>query len=243
MSTFKRKRSGPSSGTVAIYSAPKACGGPQVKRRKKYVAGSSRSSGYYGRYNSSGGELKFFDTSKSLTTAASAGVVTVSFLLIPQGTTESTRIGRRATMKSFNLHYAFRLPNNSAAVSLPDDSVRFILFQDKQCNGTNAVVTDVLESANIRSFRNLANTGRFNVLMDKTHNLNYSGIGAYGAGTVEQNGGTKNYKFSKTLNMPIEWDNTAGAITEIRSNNIAMLIISDRGNAQYIFQARVRYSD
>lgn len=242
MSGYKRKRSGPSSGTIAVYSAPRGSG-PSIKRRKKFIPGQDRKSGYYGRFPSSGGELKFFDTSKSLTTAASAGVVTVSFFLIPQGTTESTRIGRKATMKSFNLRYGFRLPNVSAGASLPDDSVRCILFHDKQSNGNNAVVTDVLESANIRSFRNLANTGRFNVLMDKTHNLSYSGIGAYGAGSCEQNGGTWNFKVSKKLNMPVEWDNVAGAITEIRSNNLAMLIISDRGNAQYIFQARVRYSD
>lgn len=232
-----RKRKASSSG---MYVRPR----PLKKRRRTFTPGRDRVGGYYGRYAARGGETKFFDTSKSLTTAASTGAIAnASLNLIPQGVTESQRIGRKCTLRSITLHMAMRLPAVTNTVTNPDDSVRFIMYLDKQCNGGTIAITDLMETANIRGFRNLANTSRFRILMDTTRNLKYNGVGSHGSGTVEQASATFNWQFSKACNIPLEFDSTTGAITELRSNNVGVYVISDRAVAQYIYLCRVRYSD
>ncbi len=146
-------------------------------------------------------------------------------------------------MRNITLHIGLRLPAVTNTVTNADDSVRIIMYLDKQCNGATIAITDLMETANIRGFRNLANTSRFRILMDTTRNLKYNGVGSHGAATVEQASATFNWQVSKACNIPLEFDSTTGAITEIRSNNVGVYVISDRAIMQYIYLARVRYSD
>lgn len=120
---------------------------------------------------------------------------------------------------------------------------RLIMFVDKQANGATATVTDILESANIMSFRNLANSGRFIILMDRTMDMNCNAGG--GNGSTTEYGTVETYmSFNKSCNIPIEFSSTTGAITEIRSNNIGILSIASANNTATLdSKIRIRFSD
>ncbi len=207
-------------------------------RPRAFRKGYDRTSGFYGRF-SKGLELKFFDLDLDDAVIAAGANITDSINEIPQGTTESTRIGRKCTIRSINWRYQIVIPagttNNTA------DTVRVILYLDKQANGATAAVLDILETADFQSFNNLANKSRFRTLMDRTYSIN-SDIS--GDGTSLDSGKKElQDSFFKRVNIPIEFDSTAGAITEIRSNNIGVVLLSSDGVAGFFSKIRLRYSD
>ncbi len=213
----------------------------RTKARRKYIRGRSRTSGYYDRFRG-GGELKFHDVDLDDGSISQTGTITASINLIAQGTTESERIGRRCTVRSVN--WRFDIVKTPATASADtSETVRVIMYLDKQCNGTAATALAILESNDFQSFNNLANKSRFRTLMDRTYDLNANAGG--GDGTTEDYGETILHdSFYKNCNIPIEFDSTTGAITEIRSNNIGVLILSKIG-ALSVFSSkiRLRFSD
>ncbi len=211
-------------------------------RRKGY----GRTSGYYGRYMpGKAPELKFHDIDIDDAGIATNGtIIEDSCNGIAQGVTEVQRIGRKCTIKNINWRFAFILPN-SASESLGDETVRLILYLDKQANGAAATATDILESDDFQSFNNLANKSRFRTLMDRTYDLNAQA--GMGNGTAND---TASFSiqdtFFKKCNIPIEFDSTTGAITEVRSNNIGVLLLSRDGSntsASFESKMRLRFSD
>ncbi len=231
MSSYKRKaapsqavvvyngRTGKRRRVYAPYVAPKYLGGPR------------------------GGELKFFDVDIDDAVVA-ATAITDSVNKIAQGITEVTRIGRKCTIKSIHWRYQITLPEQDAVADPAlGDTLRVILYVDKQCNGATIAATDLLETANFQSFRNLANSGRFNILCDKTHSINYTAMASDGAGLVSQSAVNLNYVFNKRLDVPIEFNAAAGAITEIRSNNIGVLLTTGNGLCGFFSAMRLRFSD
>ncbi len=214
------------------------------KKRRTVVPGVTRIGGYYGRYSGRGGELKFHDVTVDKVAVAASGEFATSLNLIAQGITESTRIGRKCTIKSIHWNYQMVLPARDA-LSTPGngDTLRAIVYLDKQCNGTAATATSILETATWQSFRNLANSGRYEILYDKQTNLNYLTLGSDGAAVISSCIVVRSYKFNKKCNIPIEFDNTTGALTEIRSNNIGLLVISSTGTCNLNSEFRLRFSD
>ena len=208
-------------------------------RRKGY----GRTSGYYGRFPPTGRgmELKFFDLDLNDAVIATGGGVTDSINKIAQGTTEITRIGRKCTIRSINWRFRVTLPSaTSSGAGL--ETTRVIMYLDKQCNGATASATDILESADFQSFNNLANKTRFRTLMDRTYDL-VSAAGGGDGTTEDYVGDVIQDTFFKKCNIPIEFDATAGAITEIRSNNIGVLLISAGGIGGFDSKLRLRFSD
>jgi len=68
---------------------------------KYFQPGVDRTGGYYGRFAGRGAELKFFDTATSFSIDTSPEVpATGQLVLIPQGVTESTRVGRKCVIRS-----------------------------------------------------------------------------------------------------------------------------------------------
>lgn len=209
------------------------------------VPGFTRTAGYYGRYARASGvgtELKFFDGANSTASVSATGAILEDSLNeIAQGAGESNRVGRKCTLKSIHLRGEFTLPAQTSATT-SSERVRFIVYLDKQCNGATAAVTDILESGNQDSFLNLANKSRFRILGERTCALNAHGAtataGAYTFGEV-----VKNFKMNLKCNLPLEFDGATGAITELRSNNIRVLAISDSAVATCVFRWRVRYAD
>ncbi len=122
------------------------------------------------------------------------------------------------------------------------DTIRVILYWDKQANGATATVTGILESDDFQSFNNLANKNRFVILMDRMHAITAS-VGA-GNGTANDAGGNQeNYSFYKSCEIPIEYDAGTGAITEQRSNNIGVLLVGKQGFAGFFSKMRLRFTD
>ncbi len=220
-------------GLKARYTAPRS-------RFRKFRRGHDRTAGFFGRF-AKGGELKFFDLDLDDAVIAAAGGLTDSINKIAQGTTESTRIGRKCTIRSINWRFAVTLPETNLGSSAVD-TVRVILYLDKQANGATAAITDILETADYQSFNNLGNKSRFRTLMDRSFDL--TAMAGGGDGTTEDYGATIiTDSFFKKVNLPIEFDSTAGAITEIKSNNIGVLLLSKNGKAGFASKIRVRFSD
>lgn len=220
------------------YSGPSSAG--------SFKKGYDRQSGYYGRFSGRNQEWKFHDISiVDAEVSTTANIVQDSCNKIAQGTTESTRIGRKCVLRQINFRYQVNLPEKQDQTNpVAGDNVRVVLFIDKQCNGAAAATTDILESGtNFQSFNNLANSGRFITLMDKTHTVNYQTLTADAANNYEHARVVRVFKYYKKCNIPIEFNSINGAITEIRSNNVGVLLISSDGVAEFIGNMRIRFSD
>ncbi len=215
---------------------------------KKFRPGYDRTGGFYGRYaGSGGGEQKFHDVDVDDAVVTAAGTIqnTGSVNLIAQGTSESERIGRKVTIRKILWRYNVSLPALASTQNPGNDEIRVIMYLDKQANGATATVTGILASDDFQSFNNLSNTSRFRILMDRVHGPFKRTAGA-GAGGAENDwsGEAANYTFFKTCNIPLEFSSTTGAITELRSNNIGVLLLSRAGSIlTFGSKLRLRYSD
>lgn len=216
------------------------------------MRGYVRTSGFY-----SGGpggrdkELKFHDLD---TTSAAQINATGEFIpalgsmgVIVQGTGESQRDGRKCVIKKICWKFEVFLPAQADQEDPPPgDTARIILYLDKQANGAIAAVTDIVESADYQSFNNLANKSRFVTLMDRTYDLNRP-MGARD-GALAADPITASYpefilsdSFYKSVDIPLEYSSTTGAIAEIRSNNICCLAFSKSGLATFKGKMRLRF--
>ncbi len=213
-----------------------------LPRQRGYL----RTGGFYGRY-ANGGELKFLDTQVDSAMAVT-GTIVDTFVTIPQGVTESQRVGRKCTIKAINWRWRVRLPNTTT-VGNTSDTARMIMYLDKQTNGSPATAILLLEagagSVGFQSYNNLENSGRFRILYDKVVDLvakSGSGTGAAGVQFGEDNVYGSMYK---KCNIPIEYDNSAstGVLTSMRSNNLGFLFLSSDGVATVISKVRLRFSD
>jgi len=209
--------------------------------------GKDRVGGYYGRYSGRNAELKFHDVAiddavvSATGTVQNAGTINV----IPQGVGEDERVGRKCTIRSINWRFSCdQVEANNVATPNPSEVIRVILYLDKQCNGATIAVLDLLETATHRSFRNLANSGRFQILLDKTVTFNaltfsYDTAGSQGDSAEV----VREMSFYKKCNIPVEFNGATGAIAEIRSNNLGVLLISKAGTGGFDSSMRLRFSD
>lgn len=206
----------------------------------RLVRGVERTGGFYGRFQGPGAETKFFDTQLAFTVDTTGEVpATGQLVLIPQGVTQSTRVGRKATLKSLQIRLnATHTPAGGANAA---STMYLYVVQDTQCNGAAAAVTDVFTSASMeQALINIANSSRFRILKKWVMDFN-SGAGV----TTAYNNISRHVEFYKRLQLPIEYSSTTGAITEIRSNNV-FLIAGAIGADDAITvsgTARVRFSD
>ncbi len=205
------------------------------------VPGYTRRVGNYGRYTGASAERKYFDTQNNDAVVASTGAIVDSVNIIPQGTTENERIGRKCTIRSLHIRYTWTL-NTTSTPAESSDIGRLIIYIDRQCNGAAAAITDVVASAAWNQFLNLEQSHRFHILKDETCDLN-SMSGAYD-GTNDQFGEhTVEKQAHFKLNLPLMFDASAPAITDLTSNNIGMLLFTKSGFAQFDSRVRVRFTD
>lgn len=232
--SFKRKRD-PSSASAFVlgpYRPPRP-----VKRRRAMVPQA------YGRYATQG-ELKFLDTTVDDAIIAAGGVVTATVNVIVQGVGEEQRVGRKCTIRSIMWRGSLTIPLLELEGSPGSgERIRLILYQDKQANGATAAGTDILEVVTVDDYRNLANSGRFNILYDKTVNLNYSTLSHFAVNSFSMSEVIRSFSFYKKCNIPLEFSGANGTIDEIRSNNIGLLIVSEGGTGALVSRVRVRFSD
>ncbi len=192
------------------------------------------------------GEMKFHDLDiDDAVVAVNGTIAQVSCVTIAEGNGENERIGRKLTIKKIMWRYDLNLPTTVTAANT-SDSVRVILYQDRQANGATAAVTGILKSNDFQSFNLLANSKRFIILMDRTHHLN-SGAGS-GQGTtaaLSYAEAREDFTFFKDCSIEIEYDSTAtdGTIGTVRSNNIGVLLLGKSGLINFSSKMRLRYSD
>ncbi|AXQ66575.1 MAG: putative viral capsid [Circoviridae sp.] len=183
-----------------------------------------------------GGELKFHDT-------ATNGTVTTTGLLldniptgIANGTGESERIGRQITGTRLNLNGVFTLPASAANTS---DVVRLMVVQDKQCNGALFTSAELLQlGTSFLSYRNLENAKRFEVFCDERIVLDSK------MQTAAATAGAVTHYFKKSINlrdMVFEYSGVTGSITDLKSNNLAVYLISEKGFIVCDLYTRLRY--
>jgi len=195
------------------------------------------------RVAASSAELKFKDTTKALTAIASAGTIFNDTLNgLSEGNTDSTRVGNRITVKSVMLRgKATVAPSNDFGNA--KQTVRIIVYLDRQANGATAAVGDILASADYRSFNNLDNSDRFRTLAEETIDLVATGAAATGA-AFSFSGDTKSFFLKAKLNLDFKYKGNAGTVADLSGNNIGVLVIGETdglGTLGYI--ARVRYTD
>lgn len=218
-------------------------------RGKRFVKGRDRTIGDYKRFSGPGvtrPEKKFLDIDiLDNPIGTTAGVIS-SLNILPQGIAANERIGRKVTITKLKIKYRIHMPLTESVSTLTSgDTVRVMIFIDKQANGAAALGTDILsDDTDYHSYRLLSNAGRFTVLWDRTDHLDFANF-VYDSNVpqVMQTGGAYYIKFSKNLNLPIEFNGATGAITEIRSNNIGMLLMSSNGRAVMKGISRIRYAD
>lgn len=226
---------------------------PASKKRKRSdskgkgpAPSSSSSSTRYSKIAPSSAELKFLDTSfVDAVVANTASIVEDSICPIVQGYDEDERIGRKVMLKSVTFRYQMTLPEvNQAATPSSGDHLRVILYQDKQTNGAAATASLILESTtNFQSFYNLTDRARFNILYDKTHTLNYMTLTSDAVTKFDQAGRTAAFGTYVKCNVPLEFSGVTGGLSELRTNNIGILLCSNTGVCGFVGNCRIRYTD
>jgi hypothetical protein len=182
-------------------------------------------------------------TGDTVTPAVAIAAANAGLLQIVQGDTEYERNGREITVKAIQGRLLVALQTGTSFADL----YRIMLVHDRQANGAAFTLNNVLDytgnTPNEFSFNNLENSKRFQVLMDVFRPIN---VGA----TTAANGvdGVATFhviRFNKRVNIPIMYDSTAntGALTTIRSSNLALLCISASGACNLSGTVRIRYTD
>lgn len=212
-------------------------------KKRAFRPGYDRTSGYYGRYKRTGaGELKFFDT--DVNDASVSNAMTINNLtIVPEGNGESDRVGRKITIKKIHIRGTVTLLSGTD-MALCSTNVLCMLVQDTQTNGAAFAATDLLDTDNFKSFRNLANSQRFKVLYKKVYSLKVSGAAPTGA-ALAHGEDIRYINVNKSVNIPIEYDNSAttGAVTTVRSNNLYWVTQATEASAGITAGARIRYQD
>lgn len=207
----------------------------------KSRSGSTRNWGKRAVMVGSSREAKFFDTALSFFYDLTGEIpVTGQLVLIPQGVTESTRVGRKAFIQSIQIQ-AIQSFNPSAAGAT--NTCYLYLVQDTQANKAAAGVGDVLSTVTMHSaVRNLNNSSRFNVIKRWVTQFD-SGAGVAGAFSTQTKNLSYYHKFRKPI--AIDYNSTAGVLSEITQNNLFLMAgsstIDDVVNV--LGTCRVRYTD
>lgn len=189
-----------------------------------------------------GSELKFFDTTLSFTVDTTGEVpATGQLVLIPQGVTESTRVGRKCVIKSILIRAALRLDPTTAA-SFGGNTAIYLCI-DMQTNGAAAGVTDCFTGSTLpTAVRNLANSSRFKILKKWIHSWQ-----ATAGATTAYAPCSQFLEWYSTCSIPLEFSSTTGAITELKSNNLFLFAGADSGSIDDLVAVngicRVRFSD
>lgn len=221
------------------------------KRRHPYGRGRGRRGGRTANQGPcSVKEKKFHDiqfSSDGLGTANSVLSHTVgttfSWLLIAQGLTEVTRIGRRICVKGINLKGMLKLALGESAIT-GNQVARLWLILDTQANGAIPAAAEIFEQSagGIFSYRNLANQERFQVLWTKQFIFNAQ---MAGNGTALDTAETvKTFAMSKKTNFVVQYDAGAGVIAELQTNNIFLMGCTQNSLVTEITaRARIRFTD
>lgn len=208
------------------------------------VPGVTRTGGAYRRSMPGSPEKKFWDATETDNGIATTGDIMTSLCLIPQGTTDISRIGNKILVKNINSHMVISIDDQGVAAT-SDGGIRIILYVDQQANGAACTAADILRglpgtlsTASIFSFRNMDNLDRFKILKDKTYR-----ISPQFANAASTNASIFRKNFNIKCSIPLYYSSTTGALTELRSNNIGICAIAQGALMNFTHVTRLKFFD
>lgn len=176
-------------------------------------------------------EKKWNDT-RNTATCNTAQCVPILLNGIAQGDDSTERLGKRINMTSVAIRGTCILPSNASS---PYDSLRVMIFYDRQPNQATPAVTDILTTASNDSHINLFNSDRFWVVLD--HYLIVAGNGPEVAQMKEV----------RKLNTTTVYGGVGATAASINSGALWLLFYPiSPGNAvvpQFKYDVRVKYAD
>lgn len=223
----------------------------------RVVPGYTRTGGAYARsVRRLPGQIpqkKYMDWAPSLVTIPTANLTVLGtntaanqgVNLVPQGTTDITRVGNKINICNIDLHYALSMADDTVAGAIENANVRLMFILDKQANGSVPTGSDILNNGtSIADFRNMDTVDRFQILWDKNFTLQPTAAIYDGTNMHTSTGafGWRKKRWAK-LSVPIHFSNTTGAIAEVKSNNFILMGITDLANAKISFKFRIKYYD
>lgn len=186
-------------------------------------------------------EKKYFETYASLSGDNTSPTI-VNLCLVPQGTTDVTRIANKIDVVNVGVRVAISMDDQTTGVMI-NGHVRMIIYVDKQCNGASISSTDLLKQSTITnvmaSYRNLDNVDRFLILTDEI--LSFDVLSANALHTLQGSGDWRRWK--KKCKIPVHYSSTTGAITELKSNNIGVFFVADNSVTNITYGARIKFYD
>ncbi len=210
-----------------------------------------RTGGSYGRYRMpdrmkaamAAVEYKYLDTNLALTNVSQGGNVFGSICLIPQGDTETDRDGRKCVIKSIwlQMHAQVDQLNVIPSINTNHENLKLWLVLDKQANGANPSIADFLQDATWDGFRNLENSHRFRVLWKRLYTF-FPIVATDDGTTIVWTFNNIIIDIYTKVNIPMEFAvGTTGALTTIKSNNVMLIGISEKGIARIHGKFRIRF--
>lgn len=187
------------------------------------------------------GEFKSIDENVSAATLDTTGSVTL-LNGCARGSDIDEREGREITMKSIQLRGLINANANAAQ----NQWVRIMIVYDRQTNGAEPAIADIVSPGSLVGMRSLENRKRFKILMDRTITLNANYDGASTVYTASNN--HHFIEYYRKLDHPVTFNSgSAGTVSDISTGSLYMVrmgtIASGTGAAAISFTSRVRYQD
>lgn len=211
---------------------------PVLGSSRARAAPSMARTGGYSFQASGGTELNFKDTIPT-TSFDDAGSLTLLNGLT-QGTTASTRIGRRITVKSIEWRF-----NCSTSTLTNWTSNRFMIVVDTQANAATPAFTDIYDGLAPSTLRNVSNMPRFKVLYDSDEFIMIGNLSSSPGNDMI----ARAFKGYIKCHIPVQYNiGTAGTIGDIQTNAIYFVQIGNSNSVTtntdiFNSQFRIRYSD
>ncbi len=175
-------------------------------------------------------EMKHLDVTSTVTLDLAAAIIGLNEM--QQGLTDITRIGNKIQAKSLEFR-AIMKHNASSTVSA---QIRVMIVKDKQANGADFAITDLLENSLVISLRNPHIKNRFVVYYDRVYTLQPS----------------DEARFIKTfIRLPdgpqsrISYQTNLGTIADVEQNNYALVVMSDTSanDPTIVHENRLNFTD
>jgi len=162
---------------------------------------------------------------------------------IASGTSLNQRVGRKVVVKSAHVRWTC----GPGTIDALPNIIRVMLITDMQPNSpsTPPAVTDVLQTADVRSHLNLNNRDRFRVLYDKTMTFDPIDLTTAGNKYIGTNI-TRCGQVYKKMNFSVTFSGTDGTLSSIATGAIYVLTLGSEATAdnnEFLFTSRVRYVD